>query len=70
MSDSKFPKNKYLIKTLLTFIIFFVEFYLYVFVRNDNILDLFVTIAAGILFVVCLTLYISHSIDKKSAKQT
>jgi len=64
------PQKKYLIKTLFAFIIFFVEFYLYVFVRNDNILDLFVTIAAGILFVVCLTLYISHSTDKKSAKQT
>ena len=37
-----------------------VEFYLYVFVRNDNILDLLVTIAAGILFIVLLTLYIVH----------
>ena len=68
MNDLKSPQKKYLVRTILAFIIFFVEFYLYVFVRNDNILDLFVTIAAGILFTVSLTLFIVHSQEKNSVK--
>lgn len=68
MNNSKSPNKAFLIRGILAFTIFAVELYLYVFVRNENILDLFVTIAAGILFVVFLTLYISKSKDKNSVK--
>ena len=69
MNDLKPPKKNYLVRALLALAIFLVEFYLYVFVRNDNILDLFVTIAAGILFIVSLTLHIVHSRERDSNKK-
>ena len=68
MNNPRSKKKEYFIKSILFFIIFLVEFYLYVFVRNENILDLLVTIAAGILFIVSLTLYFVHFKDKNSAK--
>ena len=68
MNVSKSPNKAFLIRGILAFIIFAVELYLYVFVRNENILDLFVTIAAGILFIVFLTIYIMRSKNKGSVK--
>ena len=68
MNDSTAKKGKELIIVILSFLVFMVELYLYVFVRNDNILDLFVTIAAGILFIVSLTLHIVHSRERDSNK--
>ena len=57
MNDSKAKKGTELIIVILSFLVFLVELYLYVFVRNDNILDLFVTIIAGMVFIVFLTIY-------------
>lgn len=70
MNDSKTKKGKDLILVIISFLVFLLEFYLYVFVRNDNILDLFVTIAAGIVFIVFLTIYYKHSKDRFSDKKT
>lgn len=63
MNESKGKKSPGLARVILAFTIFAVEFYLYVFVRNDNILDLIVTILTGILFIVLLTVYIVHSVE-------
>jgi len=68
MKDAKSEKRKKLIIVILSFLVFLVELYLYVFVRNDNILDLFVTIAAGIVLIVVLTIYIMHAKDDSSKK--
>ena len=70
MNDSKAKKGKELIIVILSFLVFLVELYLYVFVRNDNILDLFVTIIAGMVFIVFLTIYYKRSKDRKSDKKT
>ena len=61
MNDLKAKKGTKLIIVILAFLVFLVELYLYVFVRNDNILDLFVTIIAGMVFIAFLTIYIKHS---------
>ena len=66
MNDSKAKKGKELIIAILSFLVFLVELYLYVFVRNDNILDLFVTIIAGMVFIVFLTIYNKRYKDRKS----
>ena len=70
MKDAKSEKRKKLIIVILSFLVFLVELYLYVFVRNDNILDLFVTIIAGMVFIVFLTIYYKRSKDRKSDKKT
>lgn len=70
MNDSIAKKGKEIIIVFLSFLVFLVELYLYVFVRNDNILDLFVTITAGIVFIVFLTIYCKRSKDRKSDKKT
>ena len=57
--------NMNLLRIVLFFIFFILELYLYVFVRNDNILDLFVTIAAGIGFIISLVMYFKYSKKKK-----
>jgi len=57
--------NMNLLRIVLFLIFFILELYLYVFVRNDNILDLFVTIAAGIGFIISLVLYFKYSKEKK-----
>ncbi len=57
--------NMNLLRIVLFFIFFILELYLYVFVRNDNILDLFVTIAAGIGFIISLVIYFKYSKEKK-----
>ena len=70
MNDSKTPKGIALVIVISSLLVFLVELYLYVFVRNDNILDLLVTIAAGVVFIVFLTIYYKHSKDRKSDKKT
>ena len=70
MNDSKAKKGTELIIVILSFLVFLVELYLYVFVRNDNILDLFVTIIAGMVFIVFLAIYYKRSKDRKSDKKT
>ena len=70
MNDSKTPKGIALVIVISSLIVFFVELYLYVFVRNDNILDLFVTIIAGMVFIVFLTIYIKQSKRMESDKKT
>jgi len=65
MNDSK-DKRKRLIIVIVSFLFFLLELYLYVFIRNDNILDLFVTIAAGIVFIVFLTIYFKRFKDRDS----
>ena len=70
MNDSKAKKGTELIIVILSFLVFLVELYLYVFVRNDNILDLFVTIIAGMVFIVFLTIYYKRAKDRKSDKKT
>jgi hypothetical protein len=57
--------NMNLLRIVLFFIFFILELYLYVFVRNDNILDLFVTIATGIGFIISLVIYFKYSKEKK-----
>ena len=57
--------NMNLLRIVLFFIFFILELYLYVFVRNDNILDLFVTIAACIGFIISLVMYFKYSKKKK-----
>ena len=57
--------NMNLLRIVLFFIFFILELCLYVFVRNDNILDLFVTIAAGIGFIISLVMYFKYSKKKK-----
>ena len=70
MNDSKTPKGIALVIVILSLLVFLVELYFYVFVRNDNILDLFVTIAAGVVFIVFLTIYNKRYKDRKSDKKT
>ena len=66
----KSKKGTKLIIVILAFLVFLVELYLYVFVRNDNILDLFVTIIAGMVFIAFLAIYIKHSKRMESDKKT
>lgn len=64
MNDSEVLKRIKLTVVIISFFVFLLELYLYVFVRNDNILDLFVTIAAGMVFIAFLTMYIKRYKDR------
>jgi hypothetical protein len=70
MNDSEVIKRINLTIVIISFFVFLLELYLYVFVRNDNILNLFVTIAAGMVFIAFLTMYIKRYKDRDSDKKT
>ncbi len=70
MKDSEVLKRIKLTVIIISFFVFLLELYLYVFVRNNNILDLFVTIAAGMVFIAFLTMYIKRYKDRDSDKKT
>ena len=68
MNELKVKRTKNLLRVILFFLLFLVELYLYVFVRNENILDLIVTIAVGIIFIVALMIYFKDSKEKNFGK--
>lgn len=69
MNELESKRWKNLLRIILFLVFFLLEFYLYVFVRNDNILDLFVTILAGIFFIISLIIYFKDCNGKNTDKK-